>query len=61
MKRPGTSTKYSRELINEAIVDYENSELGWDEIAEKHNIPKAVLQYHRRIKKGKEQNDGKED
>lgn len=53
MKRPGA--KYSIEGIKKAIKDYENSELGWDEIAEKHNIPKAVLQYHRRKEK---QNNG---
>lgn len=53
MKRPGA--KYSIEGIKKAIKDYENSELSWDEIAEKHNIPKAVLQYHRRKEK---QNNG---
>ena len=53
MKQPGT--RYSIEAIRKAIKDYENSELGWDEIAEKHNIPKAVLQYHRRTEK---QNNG---
>ena len=30
------------------IYDYENSELSWEEIAKKYEIPKAVLQYHRR-------------
>lgn len=53
MKKSGA--KYSVEAIKKAIKDYENSELGWDEIEEKHNIPKGVLQYHRRKEK---QNNG---
>lgn len=51
MKTRGVDTKYPREAIKEAIYDYENSELSWEEIVEKHKIPKAVLQYHRRKEK----------
>lgn len=51
MKKRGVDTKYPREAIKEAIRDYENSELSWPEIEEKHNIPRAVLQYHRRKEK----------
>lgn len=51
MKKRGVDTKYPREAIKEAIRDYENSELSWTEIEEKHNIPRAVLQYHRRKEK----------
>lgn len=51
MKQRGIDTKYPRNLINDAIKDYENNDLSWEETAEKHKIPKSVLQYHRRKKK----------
>ena len=49
MKKSGS--KYDINAVKEAIKDYENSTLGWDEIEEKHKIPKTVLQYHRRKEK----------
>jgi predicted DNA-binding protein YlxM (UPF0122 family) len=56
MKRRGVATKYPKERIVEAISDYETSDYSWDEIAEKHNIPKTVLQYHRRKERKSESN-----
>lgn len=46
MRKQGS--KYSIEIIKKAIKDYEDSELSWQEIEDKYDVPKAVLQYHRR-------------
>jgi hypothetical protein len=51
MRAKGRTTKYSTEKINEAIYEYENSDLGWKEIEEKYEIPKATLMYFRKRRK----------
>lgn len=48
MKARGAKGKYTPEQITTALYEYENSELSWDEVAEKHGIPKSVLIYHRK-------------
>ena len=56
MKEKGRTTKHSIEKINEAIQEYENSDLGWKEIEEKYKIPKATLMYFRKRRKEAENN-----
>ena len=56
MKAKGRTTKYSIEKINEAIQEYENSDLGWKEIEDKYRIPQATLTYYR--KQSKEKKNG---
>lgn len=56
MKAKGRFTKYSMEKINEAIYEYENSNLGWKEIEEKYQIPQPTLMYFRKRRKEKEEN-----
>ena len=53
MRAKGRTTKYSIEKINEAIQEYENSDLGWKEIEEKYKIPQATLMYFRKRRKEK--------
>lgn len=54
MKKRGRTTKYSIEKINEAMQEYENSDMGWKEIEEKYQIPQATLMYFRKQRKEKE-------
>lgn len=53
MRAKGRITKYSVQKINEAIHEYENSDLGWKEIEEKYEIPQATLMYFRKQRKEK--------
>ena len=53
MKAKVRTTKYSIEKINEAIQEYENSDLGWKEIEDKYRIPQATLMYFRKQRKEK--------
>lgn len=48
MKRQGTTCKYSDEVIMAAIKLYETSDLGWQEVADKVNIPKSTILARRR-------------
>ena len=54
MRPKGRTTKYSVEKINEAIHEYENSDMGWNEIEEKYGIPQGTLMYFRKKRKEKE-------
>lgn len=51
MKLRGAGMKYSKQEIIDGIKEWETSNLSWDEIEKKYNIPKAVMQYHRRKEK----------
>lgn len=48
MKAKGRKTAYDEDRIWAAIRDYETSDKSWVETAEAWEIPKTVLQYHRR-------------
>lgn len=60
MKPLGAEMKYSKEKVFEGIHEYENSTLSWDEVADKYQIPKAVMQYHRRKERKEKKNGNKQ-
>lgn len=60
MKVRGSGTKYPKEKIIKAIKLYETSELSWDEVSIKTQIPKNVLQYHRRKERRTENGESTE-
>lgn len=60
MKPRGSEMKYSIEIIHKGIKEWEMSELSWDEVAEKYEVPKAVMQYHRRKERRDKENGNKQ-
>lgn len=51
MKTRGRKSEYSEEVIQQAVKDWETSDLGWDDIAAKYGVPKTIIWSRRRKEK----------